>query len=195
MKQSDSAKNDYLLVKCALNGDEQARNQLYTQSNRIITGFTKKYTRNFKTGYMSYDDIVGEAYLRAFSRLKDFQGRSQFSSWVCAFVKRITWNEHSKTMRRDRIYGQHIVPYSKTTSRNPSEIYFEKELSNSLWEALYKLPPLESYILENHIVNTQTFFNLGKAILMTPHRVKQTYDQALCKYSENFHRIHHGKKL
>ena len=185
--------NDYFLAESVLLGNEYAWDQLFDQSNQIVTGFTKKYIRNFQTEYMTCEDIVSEAYSCAFYRLNTFTGQSRFSSWVCGIVKRIIWSENRKSFRREQIYQQYIFPHSTVLSNNPSDILCEMELSKSLWDALVLLDPLESYIIERHVVDEQSFHSLGKTTLMSSCAVKRHYNNALRKYSEMFHRIHHNR--
>lgn len=182
-----------MLVQSALCGDKQAWTQLYNQSTQIVVGFTQKYLLNFQMDTFSCEDIVSEAYFRAFDRLSGFEGRSRFSSWVCGIVKRIIWTENAKFRRKEKIYRQCIVSFSTLHSRDPCDIYLELELSKSLWKAFENLHPLESYILENHVIEEQTFHKLSKATHMPLHAVKSCYDKALLKYSRNFHMIHRRK--
>lgn len=182
-----------MLVRNTLCGDVQAWNQLYDQSTKIVIGFTQKYMRNFQLGFLSCEDIVSEAYFRAFGRLSKFEGRSRFSTWICGIIKRIIWAENAKFYRKERGYRQYIVAFSSLHSRDPCDIYLEVELSKSLWKAFENLHPIESYILENYVVNEQTFHEISKATQMPLHAVKLCYSEALCKYSKNFHRIHHRK--
>ena len=195
MKKADTSQDDYLLVKCALDGSEVAWNQLYNQSKQVVIGFTKKFMINYQIAAMPCEDIVGEAYCRAFIRLGTFKGQSRFSTWICGIVKRIVWNENKKNSRKERVYRHSIVPFAILYSRDPSDIYFELELSKSLWEAFENLRPIEAYILENHVVDCQTFYKLSKATHLSQNAVKKCYRKALCKYSRNFHHIHHKKSF
>lgn len=181
------------MVMLSLDGNQQAWDSLYNHSNQIVVGFTKKYLFNFKTGVLSCEDIVSEAYYRAFARLSTFQGRSRFSSWVCGIVKRIVWTENAKCCRRERIYRQSIVPSASLYSRDPCDIFIELELNTSLWKAFESLHPVESYILENYVVNEQTFRELSRATHLPSREVEARYHNALSKYSKNFHIIHHRK--
>lgn len=193
MGKTDKIGSDYMLVQNTLCGDKQAWAQLYNQSIQIVGGFTQKYLLDFQVDTFSCEDIVSEAYFRAFDRLNRFEGRSRFSSWVCGIVKRIIWTESAKSHRKERIYQQCIISFSTLHSRDPCDIYLELELRKSLWKSFENLHPIESYILENYIINEQTFHKLSKATHMPLHAVKLCYNKALRKYSENFHMIHQRK--
>lgn len=182
-----------MLVKDTLRGNEQAWNELYSQSTQITVGFTQKYIRNFQADALSCEDIVSEAYCRAFNKLNTFEGRSRFSSWVCGFIKRIIWAENAKFYRKEKAYQQYILTLPTLYSRDPCEIYLELELIRSLWRAFETLRPIELYVLKNHVIHEQSFDEMSKVRQIPLQIIESHYDKALRKYSENFHRIHHLK--
>ncbi|MBC8530448.1 RNA polymerase sigma factor [Gehongia tenuis] len=183
---------DYGLAVRALGGDLEAWDELYTKSLPIVRGFTRKYRSGFPIGAAGYEDTVSDAYVRAYTRLERYDGTCRFSTWVCAIVKRQVWVENTKFCRRERIYRQRFAPSVLLYSRDPCDIFLAMELKKSLWRAFEDLKPLESYILESHVVQERTFLQLGRTVHLSRRAVEGCYAMALMRYARSFHRIHHA---
>jgi len=190
MKEADV---DYNLAVRFLNGDTQGWDQLYNKSNEIVTGYTKKYLWSLNLSAIS-EDVISEAYSRAYEKLNTFKGNSRFSTWVCGIVKRIIWGENSEYKRKKNFYQTYVFSQVTFYSRDPCDIILESELYKSLWGAFEKLQPIEAYILENHVIHGQTFFELSRVMNLPTRIVKKCYQKALDKFSKNFHCIRHIKK-
>jgi len=176
-----------------LNGDIQAWNQLYSKSSGIVTGYAKKYLWSFGLSIM-YEDVISEAYSRAYKKLNTFNGNSRFSTWVCGIVKHVVWEESRNHRRRKQLYQKCTFSQLTFYSRDPCDIILESELYKSLWSAFDKLQPVEAYVLANHVIYQQTFFELSRVMHLPRRIVKNCYQKALDKFSKNFHCIHSGKK-
>lgn len=183
---------DYALAVRALHGDQEAWEQLYTHSFTIVRGFTRKYMAQFPIGASGYEDVVADAYVRAYDKLGRYDGSCRFSTWMCAIAKRQVWAENAKFCRRERIYRQRFAPSALIYSRDPCDIFLAMELKKSLWRAFEDLRPLESFILESHVVQERTFPQLGRAVHLSRRAVEGCYAAALTRYARSFHRIHHA---
>jgi len=184
---------DYNLAVLFLNGDMQAWDQLFSKSNKIVTGYTKKYLRLFNLTNID-EDVVSEAYSRAYEKLGTFKGDSRFSTWVCGIVKRVVWSESRKYQRRKNFYKEYVFSQLTFYSRDPCDIVIKSELNKSLWNAFEGLQPIEAYILERHVIYEQTFLELSRVMHLSIRIVKNCYQNALEKFSKNFHCIHHKKR-
>jgi len=185
---------DYRLARLSLTGDMQAWNQLYSQSNEIVNGYTKKYLWLFNLRFMPCEDIISEAYSRAYKKLNTFNGDSRFSTWICGFTRLIILLENRKDKRRKQIHQKYIFSQLTFYSRDPCDIVLELELYTSLWSAFKMLLPIEAYILEARVINERTFSELSRVTHLSARAVKNCYQNTLCKFTKNFHRIHHMKK-
>lgn len=93
------------------------------------------------------EDIVQEAFLKAFKALSRFRGESQMSSWLGAIVQN-TAHEHLRS-RRGRVIlsieylskneGDVIEINLPDTRRNPEEAWEAREMENILREEVSKL--------------------------------------------------------
>ena len=84
--------SDDELVALARQGSENAVRVLIKRNNRRLFRVARAVVRNDAEA----EDVVQEAYVRAFTKLDSFRGGSQFSSWLT----RIALNEALGRMRR-----------------------------------------------------------------------------------------------
>ncbi len=83
------------------------------------------------------EDAMQAAYLHAYSHLKDFEGRSAFSTWLT----RIAIHEALARRRRAlRITSQEQAPVTPAPTRSPEEGATEVEYRKLLAEAIDALP-------------------------------------------------------
>ena len=93
------------------------------------------------------EDIVQEAFMKAFKALASFRGEAQISSWLGAIVQN-TAHEHGRS-RRNRVFVSIEYLYKKDNEvveidlpdpgRNPEEVWQGKEMEQLLREEVSKL--------------------------------------------------------
>ena len=81
------------LIRQCREGDAQAQRELYDLTVERIYRLLLRLTRNEQDAF----DLSQEAYLRAFTKLDEFGGRSSFATWVY----RIAVNEALQFLRRE----------------------------------------------------------------------------------------------
>lgn len=98
MAASPSAKvdPDAELVEKAREGDTRAFDELVTRHSRRIYGLIYNMTSNHE----DTNDLMQDAFTRAFRSLKRFQGRSKFSTWLYSVAVNLTLNFLKKRRRR-----------------------------------------------------------------------------------------------
>lgn len=83
---------DAELIKGCKCGDREAQHELYVRTSERIYGLLLRMTRNPDAAF----DLAQDAYLRAFSRIGQFNGDSSLGTWLY----RIAVNEALQFMRR-----------------------------------------------------------------------------------------------
>ena len=81
------------LIRQCREGNTQAQRELYDQTSDRIYRLLLRLTRNEQDAF----DLAQETYLRAFTKLEEFGGRSSFATWVY----RIAVNEALQFLRRE----------------------------------------------------------------------------------------------
>jgi len=85
---------DHELVASAKSGETAAFDILATKHQKRVLAVAYRITRNLEDA----EDVTQTVFLKAFSRLDRFEGRSQFSTWLT----RIAVNESLMLLRRRR---------------------------------------------------------------------------------------------
>src|ERR1700687_1269237 len=88
------ASNDLDLVHASKNGDVAAFEQLVKRYDRKLLRIAQSVTHNTEDS----QDVVQEAFLKAFQHLSEFREDSQFSTWLI----RITVNQALMKLRKQR---------------------------------------------------------------------------------------------
>src|SRR6266498_2876090 len=82
------------LVQAAKRGDDSAFEELVRRYDRNVFRIAQHITQNREDA----EDVVQDAFIKAFSNLKQFQGQSKFYTWL----ERIAVNEALMKWRRRR---------------------------------------------------------------------------------------------
>ena len=133
------------LVERARTGDQEAFGELVRQYERKIYRLAMNITRNEEDA----EDVLQEAFLKAYEHLDRFKGDSKFYTWLV----RIAVNEALMKLRQRR--GDRTVPLDEpldtgeeTMAReiavwgdNPEQQYSKEEMQNILSDAVDSLKP------------------------------------------------------
>jgi RNA polymerase sigma-70 factor (ECF subfamily) len=82
------------IVRLAKSGDETAFAELYQMHSRAVARVIQRIVKNVD----DRDDVLQETFIKAFVHLKNFDGRSQFSTWLT----RIAINTSLMLLRKRR---------------------------------------------------------------------------------------------
>ncbi len=138
--------NDELaLVQAAKGGDVSAFEQLVKRYDRNVFRIAQHITQNREDA----EDVVQEAFLKAYNNLKGFQGQSKFYTWLV----RIAVNEALMKLRRRKpertvSLDEDIKTEDDSVPRevadwtpNPEQQYNQAELREILQKTIQGLPP------------------------------------------------------
>jgi RNA polymerase sigma-70 factor, ECF subfamily len=137
---------DLVLLNRARSGDDQAFASLVTKYERKIYRLAKNITQNDEDA----EDVLQEAFLKAYEHLKDFQGQSKFYTWLV----RIAVNESLMKLRKrksDRTVSldenietdeESIVREIAVWDDTPELKYSQAEMREILDKAIQSLKPI-----------------------------------------------------
>jgi RNA polymerase sigma factor (sigma-70 family) len=146
--------SDERLVAAAKIGHKGAFDDLYKRHAEKMLRITYRITRNRQDA----EDAVQECFLNAFLHLKNFDGRSRFSTWLT----RIAMNAALMKLRKNRASREVPAGVSVETSElcsehqvsdlspNPEELCTKSEREATLRDAIAKLRPSIRKVLEIH---------------------------------------------
>jgi len=133
------------LVNAAKEGDVGAFEQLVKRYDRNVFRIAQHITQNREDA----EDVVQDAFLKAYGNLKQFQGQSKFYTWLV----RIAVNEALMKLRRRRPERMISLDEDVKTeedslprevadwSPNPEQQYSQAELRDILTRTIQGLPP------------------------------------------------------
>ena len=134
------------LITRAKAGDDTAFTELLTRYERKIYRLAKNITQNDEDA----EDVMQEAFLKAYSHLDSFQGNSKFYTWIV----RIAVNESLMKLRKrksDKLVsldeqvdtGEDMVPREIAVwEDNPEAQYSQEELRGILDKSVESLAPI-----------------------------------------------------
>ena len=140
-----TADEDLALVEASTNGDIAAFEELVRRYDRKLLRIAQQVTRSLEDA----QDVVQEAFLKAYQKLNQFQQKSKFSTWLI----RIALNESLMKLRKRRYTQEAPRDYENQNGENlpldvadwspdPEQLYSRAELQNILSQALEELPPI-----------------------------------------------------
>ena len=143
-KVGEPVSDELALVQSAKNGDVQAFEELVRRYDRNVFRIAQHITHNREDA----EDVVQEAFLKAYSNLDQFQGQSKFYTWLV----RIAVNEALMKLRRikpgrtvsldeDVKTDEDSLPREVADwSPNPEQQYNQAELRDILDRTIQGLP-------------------------------------------------------
>lgn len=135
---------DLALVQAAREGDINAFEQLVKRYDRNVFRIANHITQNREDA----EDVVQDAFLKAYQKLDQFQGNSKFYTWLVRIavneaLMRLRKRKASKTVSIDEDVetDEGFVPREVTDwSPNPEQLYKQAELGDILEKAIQGLP-------------------------------------------------------
>lgn len=144
--ESGPASDDLDLVHATKNGDIAAFEQLVKRYDRKLFRIAQSVTHNTEDA----QDVVQEAFFKAFQHLEKFREESKFSTWLI----RITVNQSLMKLRSQRATGTEslnddfrsnadMLPLEIADwAPNPEQLYWASELRGILLKALTEMRPI-----------------------------------------------------
>ena len=134
------------LITRAKAGDDTAFTELLTRYERKIYRLAKNITQNDEDA----EDVMQEAFLKAYSHLDSFQGNSKFYTWIVRIAVNESWMKLRKR-KSDKLVsldeqvdtGEDMVPREIAVwEDNPEAQYSQEELRGILDKSVESLAPI-----------------------------------------------------
>ena len=139
--------SDQELVKLALEGDEDAQRELFVRHTPAVSRAAVAIAKHRGDA----DDLVQETFVRAFSNLADFDGRSRFTTWIIRIVlNRAATLLEARERERHRMLAHHEV---EREAPDPDERVFWSQVRPHLRNGLELLAPKEriAFVCRHHL--------------------------------------------
>jgi RNA polymerase sigma-70 factor (ECF subfamily) len=158
VKFAASAATDEDLVAAAKSGDHPAFVELWTRHSKTAFNMVYRITRNQDDA----EDVVQDAWMKAYVHLNTFDGRSKFSTWLT----RIAINSALMILRRKRARPETSMEITDgetwqhweiaDQTKNIEELYARHERVERLRRAIRRLQPTLRNVVEIHQSNDRS---------------------------------------
>jgi RNA polymerase sigma-70 factor, ECF subfamily len=153
-----AAATDEILVGAAKLGDRSAFAELWERHSNKVFKVAYRVTKNRDDA----EDVIQEAWMRAYVHLNTFDGRAKFSTWLT----RIVINSALMTLRRRRAHPETSMEITDgetwrprefaDQTKNVDELYVRHERTEHLRRAICRLQPSLRNVFEIHQSNDRS---------------------------------------
>ena len=172
------------LIQRALRKDEAAVRAIIRQHNRRLFRIARSMVRDDGDA----EDVVQEAYLRAFTTLASFRGESSLATWLT----RIVVNESLQRLRRrvdrpveevrttDGQTSPNVVafPFFGHQPMDPESIMAQREMALLVAREIDKLPDEFRTVLVTRVIEDMSIDETADALDLLPETVKTRLHRA-----------------
>src|SRR5229473_6231813 len=158
VKFAASTATDEDLVVAAKSGDHPAFAELWTRHSKTAFNMAYRITRNQDDA----EDVVQDAWMKAYVHLNTFDGRSKFSTWLT----RIAINSALGILRRKRARPETSMEITDgetwqhweivDETKNIEELYARYERTERLRRSIRRLQPRLRNVVEIHQSNDRS---------------------------------------
>lgn len=174
---------DAQLIAESLKGDENALSSLYLKHIPAVFNFIKKIA----PPGIDADDIVQEAFIKAWRNLKKFDTSKSFKNWIFTIARNTLIDAMKKNMRQVGAYLDDEGAMEDADAIDgmplPDELAERSELKDDLEKALDELTPPQKSVVILHAVEGMTFNEIAEIVEQPMDTVKTRYRRALAKLS------------
>ena len=174
--------DDAELVRRALTRDDTAFRTIMERHNRRLYRIARGILRNDSEA----EDVVQEAYVKAFTRLGGFRGDSSLATWL----SRITMNEALGRLRRERPPADleafetrrteaQIIKFPQTgTSDDPERTMAQREILQLVERATDNLPEIFRIVFMTRAIEGMSTEDTANLLGLQPDTVKTRLHRA-----------------
>jgi RNA polymerase sigma-70 factor, ECF subfamily len=172
--------SDEMLASRAKSGDMDAFVELSKRHANRVFQTAYRITKNRQDA----EDALQEAFLNAFTHLKNFEGRSSFSTWLT----RIAINSALMTLRKKRNsheipiddgpVGNFVIREPQSPMGDPESHYVRGERHKLLRKAIHRLPPIYREVIHLQESKEHSLREIAQSLGITVPAVKSRLSRA-----------------
>jgi RNA polymerase sigma-70 factor, ECF subfamily len=163
------AATDEFLVGAAKLGNRHAFAELWQRHSSAVLRMAFRITKNHDDA----EDVLQEAWMKAYVHLNTFDGRAKFSTWLT----RIAINSALMTLRKKRAHPEASMEITDGETWHPREVadetkdvgelYISHERTESLRRAICRLKPSLRCVVEIHQSNDSSVKEIAELTGLT----------------------------
>jgi len=179
-------KNDHAAIQAVLAGDKEAYGKLVVRHSHSLFRVAYRITGNEADA----DDVVQEAFLRGYRKLKGFESRANFGTWIyriavhCA-LDRVRHRRGEVTNWAGRVGETNDADQEQLQvadpGAGPDRILLSGEIGSLQEAALHSLTATERTAFVLRHMEDRTTVEIGAALGIEPNAAKQAVFRAVQK--------------
>jgi len=121
------------------------------------------------------EDVMQDAYVRAYQHLAQFEGRSTFVTWLTRIAMHEAFARMERLKRQTSLDSEPVFTEMKSTTAstdNPEQAVANRELHDTLQSAILSLPPKYRIVLMLRDVEELTTSEAADVLEISPEAVK-----------------------
>src|SRR5262245_33527213 len=169
------------LISRAIRKDERAVRELIRRYNRRLYRLARSVIRDDSEA----EDVLQEAYLRAFDQLSSFRGNSTLGTWLGRIVlnealARVRRRHSSIELDETRDYGaDHLIPFPLANLQiDPERTVAQREIHSILERAVDRLPDDFRTVLVTRTIDGMSTEETAELLGLNPETVKTRLHRA-----------------
>lgn len=165
--------SDEQIVSRVLAGETALYEVLMRRYNRLLYRVARAILRDDAEA----EDVMQDAYVRAYQHLGSFQGRAKFATWLTRIALHEALARHRKRSRfqvvdnLDEATGEDMSS-AISTDRTPEQQAYDRELGNVLEKAVLTLPEDYRVVFILRDVEGMSTEETAESLNLTPENVK-----------------------
>lgn len=167
--------SDQELIKVCLSGNQMAFAVLMMRYKPLLFKIIIKILKNPE----SSEDTLQDVFLKVFTKLNSFEGRSSFKSWVCKIAVNC-----AKNILRSK---KETVEFEDQDHHCVSEFesdYSQLQIKQKLYGMIQQLPEKQKLVMELRVFKDLSFTEIAKILQCPYDTAKANYRHAMIKMRE-----------
>lgn len=164
---------DHQILKRVKNGDANAFSEIVQTHQRQLLCVVLRMVGDLEMA----EDVVQEAFMKAYLKLHTFEGRSKFKSWLF----QIALNTAKNRLRTKRNDSVDIEKVSVAVQDHQESDLSQQDLQAMIRTEVDKLPPKQKMALSLRIFEDMSFAEIAELMSCPYDTAKANYRHALMK--------------
>lgn len=178
------ALSDSELIYRINNGDEKAFNDLIERYQNRVYNTAFRILGNHEDAR----DLAQESFIKIYKNLKNFQGKSSFSTWIYRITTNLCLDELRKRKRKPEIQEENFQNIYKEED-NPESISLSRELNQLIQEKIDALAPEQKIVFTLREFQGLSYQEIAEITGLSMGTVKSRLSRARQSLREDLNKI------
>jgi len=173
-------RSDLELVQEVRNGRRQAFTELMRRYQQRVYWVARRIVGSHDEA----DDVVQEAFVKAYLALGDFRGDSSFFTWLYRITVNLSLNAVRKRQVMNYLHESELLSRILPSSDDPGRDVEQQETESALERAVARLPEKQKAVFVMRYYDEMTYEEIGRVLKTSIGGLKANYFHALRKVQE-----------